>query len=174
MVMSVPWYAPFGGTAELFFITHVAPRSLLPCSSASGCRVSSPSPTGASSTHPRPRTWALTQMNLSHKTAPTNLDRKRFFGLTRQIFIPSRRLMGRLTRPHCRLYTYMLRARQDTPGSGVPSASEIANLQATRIARNCFVATDRMFALPARYARTMHWTRPGALLSVASQALMLL
>jgi len=26
-------------------------------------------------------------MNLSHKTAPTNLDRKRFFGLTRQIFI---------------------------------------------------------------------------------------
>ena len=33
---------------------------------------------GASSTHSRPRTWALTQMNLSHKTAPTNLDRKHF------------------------------------------------------------------------------------------------
>ena len=42
---------------------------------------------GASLTHPRPQTWALTQMNLSHKTAPANLDRKRFFGLTRQIFI---------------------------------------------------------------------------------------
>ena len=98
------------------------------------------------------------KMNLSHKTAPTNLDRKRFFGLTRQIVIRSTRPMGRLTRPHCRLYTYMLRARQDTPGSGVPPASEIANLQATRIARNCFLATDTMFALPERYARTMHGT----------------
>ena len=34
---------------------------------------------GASSTHPRARTWALTRMNPSHKTAPTNLDRKLFF-----------------------------------------------------------------------------------------------
>ena len=64
--------------------------------------------------------------------------------------------------------TYMLRARHDTPGSGVPSASEIASLQAIYSERNCFLATDTMFALPERYARTMHWTRPGALLSVAS------
>ena len=64
--------------------------------------------------------------------------------------------------------TYMLRARQDTPGSGVPSASEIARFQAIYSERNCFVATDRMFALPERYARTMHGTRPRALLSVAS------
>ena len=56
---------------------------------------------GASSTHPRPRTWALTGMNFSHKTAPTNLDHKHLFCLTRQIFIQSRRLMGRITRPHC-------------------------------------------------------------------------
>ena len=42
---------------------------------------------GVSSAHPRPRTWALTGMNLGHKTAPTNLDRKHFFGLTREIVI---------------------------------------------------------------------------------------
>ena len=41
---------------------------------------------GVSSAHPRPWMWALTGMNLSHKTAPTNLDRKHFFGLTRKIF----------------------------------------------------------------------------------------
>ena len=52
-------------------------------------------------THPRPRTWALTGMNLSQKTAPTNLDRKHFFGLTRQICIRSTRLIGRCTRPNC-------------------------------------------------------------------------
>ena len=56
---------------------------------------------------------------------------------------------------------------------GDPEVEELflvssANFQATRIARNCFVATDRMFALPERYARTMHWTHLRPLLSVAS------
>ena len=61
--------------------------------------------------------------------------------------------------------TYMLRARQDTPGSGVPSASEIANLQATRIARNCFAATFTMFRVADWYAQTAH-----VILSIRSQS----
>ena len=56
---------------------------------------------GASSTHPGPRTWALTGMNLSHKTAPTNLDRKHFFGHSRQIVMLVTLAVVRSTRPHC-------------------------------------------------------------------------
>ena len=42
-VMSVPRHAPFGGMQPSFHHT-LSPRAMLPCSSASGCRVAFPSP----------------------------------------------------------------------------------------------------------------------------------